>query len=344
MFGLDLTRSEWAALVAIVYLFLRVFCAVVRVIWWYVTDALRLPTPRPALALFTAVAVAVMCVATLSVATGWEMGGFRTIAFIVSAIAGFVLGMMFDMVVSIRLWTISDWLMSLRVPQSRERLLHGDAEVRLGASKRLGTLGSYARAAKPELVATTRGDDSAEVRSAAALALLHSITDPPDEDADLATELRPLLADSDPRVRTVGAAVQVTFHSTPVAELLPFLREGLTTDDPAVPGIAADALGRIGGEAAPAVPDLLAAALDEDNPNALAPEALGKIGDAAVPALIEILDRGQQHSALSAADVLGRMGTEARAALPALRKAATRKDPVGNTAQRAIKQLGGDIA
>jgi hypothetical protein len=345
MFGLELSRSEWAALGAIAFLFVRVLCAVGLVLWWYVTDAIRVSSPRFNLTMLTSIAVAVMCVSLLSITTDWPFRGFRIVVYIATAVVGLMLGFMFDLVVSIRLWKVSNWLTSLRVPQYRERLLHGDAEVRLGAAARLGQLGLYSRPARPELLAVVRGDESADVRTAAALAVLYSIPDPPDEDADLARELKPSLSDPDARVRTVAAAVQVTFRSTPPAELLPVLREGLKTEAAEVAGIAADALGRIGPDAAPAIPDLRDSAMGEANGNLSAPEALSKIGEAAIPALVEILERGESTCRWAAADVLGRMGPAARAALPALRKAAAEDDGMlGSAAKRSIKLLGGEIS
>jgi hypothetical protein len=256
MFGVELSRSEWAALVAIGFLFARVFCAVALVVWWYITDSIRVQTLRFGLTMLTSLAVAVMCVSLLSIATDWPFRGFRIVVYIATAIGGFFLGFMFDLVVSIRLWRVSNWLMSLRVPRYREQLLHGDAEVRKGAAERLAQLGLYSRPARPELLAAVRGDESADVRAVAALAVLYSIPDPPDEDADLARELKPSLSDPDVRVRTAAAAVQVTFQAAPPAELLPILREALKSDNPAVAQVAAGALGRIGPDAAPAIPDL----------------------------------------------------------------------------------------
>jgi HEAT repeat protein len=345
MLGLELTRSEWAAVAAIAYLAVRVACGVGLVLWWYASDSLRQTALRVELTLVTGVAVATMCVALLSIGTGWPLRGFRILLYIGTAAVGFMLGIAFDMVVSIRLWRMSTWLMSLRVPRYRERLLHGDAEVRLSAAKRLAALAGYSRAARPELLAAIRGDDAADVRTQSALAILYSIPDPPDEDAELAKEFRPALADADPRVRTIAAAVQTTFHTTPAADLLPILCAGLTTRDEETAGIAAEALGRLGAEAASAIPDLQASAMDRERGNLIAPEALAKIGETAIPALLVILEGGPPNSRSGAAEALGGMGSPARVALPALRLASEDKDEiVAGAAKRAIRKLGGEIA
>ena len=345
MFGLELSRSEWAALFAIAFLFIRFSCALVLVLWWYATDALREQSPRPALTFLSMIAVAVLCVSLVSILTGWEARGFRIVVFIAVAVAGLFLGMAFDILLGIRLLWLSNRLMARRVPQYRERLLHGDAEVRLGAAKRLAHLGLYSRPARPELLAAIHADESADVRATAALAVLYSILDSPDEDAELAREFRPALADPDPCVRTIAAAVQLTFRTAPAAELLPLLVGGLKTKHTEVAAIAADALGKIGPDAAPAIPDLKNAAMVAENANLSAPDALGKIGAAAIPALIEILEQGAVDCRWSAACALGEMGEPARVALPALRKvAAENNDMAGSAAKRAIKNLGGDIA
>jgi HEAT repeat protein len=287
-----------------------------------------------------------MCVAIVSVATDWPAAGARLVAYGATAIVGFFLGVMFDFAVEIRLWRVSDWLMSLRVPQYRERLLHGDPAVRQGAAEQLARLGPYARPARPELLAAVRADESADVRAAAIQAVWLSTPVPPaDEDADLPREARPALADADPRVRTVAAAILVGFDAARPDEVLPALCDGLKCDDLNTGGCAVVTLEKLGPAAEPAVGALKEAALRPENPNSGAPDALGKIGAPAVPALVEILERGDRFCKWSAADALAEMGEPARAALPALRKVAGDPDDmVQSAARNAIRKLGGDIA
>src|SRR5262245_43413981 len=127
MFGIELSRSEWAALIGVVYLALRILFTFGRVVWWYVTDSRRLTTKiRPELPLLTGIAVAAIMIGTLAAVTDWPLGGGRTIAYIGAAVIGFLLGIMLDFIIELRSWTVSAWLMSFRIPQYRERLLHGD--------------------------------------------------------------------------------------------------------------------------------------------------------------------------------------------------------------------------
>ena len=80
MFGLDLTASEWAAVIRAAYLAGRVLYGLSRVIWWYVTDARLVFTMHYYLALATGVAVAAMSVALLLIAVGIQPGDVRTAA------------------------------------------------------------------------------------------------------------------------------------------------------------------------------------------------------------------------------------------------------------------------
>ena len=345
MFGLELTQSEWAGLVAVAFLFGRVLFGVGRVVWWYATDARRVASPRFGVTLLCGVAVATMCVAIVSVATDWPPTGLRLFAYCAAAFGGFLLGIMFDFVISIRLWKVSDWLMSLRVPHYRERLLHGDPAVRQSAAERLAGLGPYARPARPELLAAMRADESADVRATAIQAVWLSTPIPPtDEDADLPKEARAAMGDADPRVRTVAAAILVGFKAATPEEVLPALCEGLKSEDANIAGCATNTLEELGPAAEPAVGALRDAALRATDPNSSAPVALGKIGAPAVPALIEILERGDRYCKRSAADTLAGLGEPARAALPALQKAADHPDDMVKTAAKsAIQKLGGHI-
>jgi HEAT repeat protein len=346
MFGLDLTRSEWAGLVAVAFLFGRVLFSVGRVVWWYVADSRRMASPRFGVTLLCGVAVATMCVAIVSVATDWPAAGVHLFAYGAAAVAGFLIGIMFDFVIEIRLWKVSNWLMSLRVPQYRERFLHGDPAVRQGAAERLAGLGEYARPARPELLAATRGDESADVRAAAIQAVWLSTPIPPiDEDADLPKDARAAMADPDPRVRTIAAAILVGFNAARPDEVLPALCDGLMCEDLNVTSCAAVTLEKLGPDAAPAIDALKAAALRASNANSSAPVALGKIGAPAVPALIEILERGDRFCTWSAIDALADMGEPARAALPALQKLVNHRDQMlQNAAKTAIQKLGGHIS
>src|SRR5207237_616387 len=166
MFGIELTRSEWAALVGVVFLLLRILFAVGRVVWWYATDSQRTPKHRPALPIVTGVA----------------------------------------------------------------------------ADQRLVGLGQAVRPAYPELLVVMRRDDSADVRAAAGEAILYSLVDPPEDDPEIPKEARGVLADPDLRVRTVAAALLLTFKAAPPADLLPVFCDGLLSEDENIRSVAATGL------------------------------------------------------------------------------------------------------
>jgi HEAT repeat protein len=146
--------------------------------------------------------------------------------------------------------------------------------------------------------------------------------------------------------------------AAPVPSRLDADRKALRATDPDLRRTAALRLGWLGGDAAPAVPDLVRALRDPDSvvahdaANALvrigppAAEALGKAlrdeapevrwrawvalfrmgpdAKAAVPALADRVRTAKSHQLrINAALILGRMGPDAKVALPALRAAAS---------------------
>ncbi len=340
MFGLEM--GELAALVGATYLALRALFALGRVVWWYAADARRFIAMRLWVPVLTGVAVALMAVALLSFAIGWPLRGAFVVAYLAAAFVGFMLGIAVDFVILIRLWRLSDWLMSLRVPRYREQLLYGDESTRLKAALQLTTLGPYARPARPELIAAFK-DESAEVRAAAATAVLHAIPEPADDDPELPKAARLLLTDPALPVRVNGAAILIAYNS-PSAEFLTVLCDGLKCKDINVSGLSSRGIGKIGPPAEMAIPALRESLFMLEEPNHEAIDALVKIGAPAVPVLIEVLERGDSTGKWSAARALGDMGEPARVALPALRKVANQPDSFAATAaKKAIEKLGGDI-
>ena len=340
MFGLAI--GELAALVGATYLALRVFFAVAQILWWYVTDSRRIIKYPPWSVLVTGVAVALMVVGLLSIAIGGMPRGIRIVAYLATAVAGFIMGIMVDFVIHIRKWRVSDWLMSLRVPHYREQLLYGDDSVRIGAAQRLTTLGAYARPARPELLAAFK-DESADVRAAAATAVLYSTSEPADDDVEVPAAARAMLNDPALPVRVYAAAILIAYDAPP-AEFLAILTEGLKCKDLNVATLTARGLGKIGPAAEAAIPALRDSVLVAEEPNHEAIDAMAKIGPPAIPALIEVLERGDSLARQTAAQALADMGEPARAALPALRKAANHSDiSVSTAARKAIENLGGDI-
>jgi len=341
MFGLE--KDEFAALAAATLLAARVLCSVGKVLWWYAADAPRVAKLHPLTPFLTGVAVALLAVALLSIATGWPLRGVRLVAYAAAALGGFVLGIVFDFTLDFRLYEISDRLMARRVPRYREQLLYGDSDSRIHAARQLASLGARTIPARPELLAAFK-DESAEVRAAVARAVLYSIPDPPDDDPELPKAARLLLADPDLTARVSAAAILVAYGA-PAAEVLPALCEGVKSADPNVGGDAASAIGRLGPAAESAIPALRESVLAQDSPNYSVLATLGKIGPAAVPVLVEVLERGDSTGKWMAANALAEMGEPARAALPALRKLTAHPDLTARAAaQTAIKKLGGDIS
>lgn len=340
---LGLRLGELLALFCAGYLVLRVLAKLAQVIWWYLADARRKPVANVYPQLLTSLAVAVISVGLLSIATGWPVQIPQIFAYLAAAIAGLFLGMIFDLILTFRFLDLSNYLMARRVPQYRERLLHGEDGARLFAAQQLLSLGRYAYPARPELLAALQAA-SAELRAEAAQALLYSIPEPPDDVAEVVRAARMLLADRELPVRVSAAAILVACNAPP-ADAIPVLCEGLTSIDPNFAGLAARALGRIGPAAEAALPVLRERGLDAEKPNCEAIDALGKIGSAAVPALIQILEQGNRDAAFAAVRALAEMGEPARPALPALRKLSIQnKALLSNEARKAIKNLGGDIA
>ncbi len=108
---------------------------------------------------------------------------------------------------------------------------------------------------------------------------------------------------------------------------VPHLVEAIVHTDSDTRAVVAEALGKIGADAAAAIPLLKEAIGDADlNVCARAVEALGQIGKKAVPVLIEALRSDNSFAATWAAAVLGRMGRNANQAIPFLVEALHHED------------------
>jgi hypothetical protein len=341
MFGLNLDVTEWAAAIGVAYIVLRLAYGVGRVIWWYITDSFRICRPVVFLPMFTGFAVAAMCIGLVGLATDIKPGITRQVANTVAGVIGFFIGLVFDFVIEIRLYRISNWLMSFRVSQYREQLINGDEEVRLAAARHLVGLGGYAIPARPELFGAFK-DKSADMRAAAVQAISNTITDPPaEDDTETPAATRAVLTDPDIRVRVYAAGILIVFKAATPAEVLPTLCEAVSLADDTA-SAAATVLYWMGPTAEPAIAALRDSVLLRSQPNVAAIDALGKIGAPAVPALVEILERGESTSKWHTARTLGNMGEAAREALPALRKAAAQPEAMlSSAARRAIAKLGG---
>lgn len=340
MFGLE--DDEFAVLVGASYLVLRVLAGASRVIGCYVVDSPYSIAARIWPQLLTGVMVALLAVGLLSMATGGIPQPFRVFAYLATAFLGSVLGGTFDLALDVQFYFVSTWLTATRIPQYRERLLHGDEVVRLDAAKRLSSLGCRALPARPELLAAIT-DESAEVRAAVSLALLVAVPDPPDDDVEVPKAARVLLSDRALPVRVHAAGILVAYGAPP-AKVLPVLCDGLKCEDANVSGLASRALGELGPAAESAIPALRESLLLPDQPNPEAIDALVRIGAPAIPVLIEALDRGDSTVKWGVVRALGNMGEPARAALPALRRLSIQRTMLTAEVKKAIRKLGGDVA
>lgn len=341
---LGLRIDEMLALSGAAFLIVRWLAFLVRIIWWYLTDRLRVVSSELTLHLLGSLAFMAMSLGLISLATGWPARGALLVVYLAAAFICFHMGFICDLIVSIRLWRFSHWLMARRLSQYREQLLHGEEQVRLRAAKQLASISRYSRPARPELIANFE-DPSPEVRAEAARAVLFSIPEQGDDDPAVLKSARSLLNDPALPVRVTAAAVLVACAAPPF-ELVPILCEGVGSSSSDTFLLASAALGQIGSPAAePAIGCLRDSALRAEHRNDGAVDALEYLGAAAVPALAEIADRGDPERARQAARALGTLGEPARTALPVLRKLATRQEEaaVQSAAKKAIRKLGGDI-
>jgi hypothetical protein len=342
MFGQNLNTTEWAGVMGVAYIVMRLAYGVGRVIWWYVTDSLRNNPPHVLLATFSGFAVAAISIGLVNLALDIKPGVLHSLVNTAAGIIGFFIGITFDFIIELRLDNISSWLMSFRVPRYREQLLDGDEVIRLGAAERLARLGPRASPARAELLGAFK-DKSADVRATAVKAVSHTLPDPSAEnDTETPRAARAVLTDPDIRVRVYAVAILLELKSATPAEVLPTLCEAVSITDEEIASTAASELYRMGPAAEPAIASLRDSVLVRAQPNLVSIDALGAIGAPAVPALVEILEHGAYNCKWHAANTLGTMGEAAREALPALRKVAA--DPnslLSTTARRAIAKLEG---
>ncbi|HEY7156218.1 MAG TPA: HEAT repeat domain-containing protein, partial [Gemmataceae bacterium] len=216
-----------------------------------------------------------------------------------------------------------------------------DPKTRLQAVETLAVLGPEARTAVPALIAALKDKDE-DVRGAAAKALSEVGPGLPEVVDALAR------ASKEPgmswptghalcRCGSAGfAVIEAAFaadgfrsglphavrHAPPNRAFLPILIAGLKEPDKDLRRDSARAVARLGPAAKEAVPALLAIMQkDEDEYIRIdAAEALVEVADpkVSVPALVELMRGDGWYSGRDAADLLGRMGTRARAAVPDL--------------------------
>lgn len=259
--------------------------------------------------------------------------GWRKFFAWAAVLPGLVVGVAFEMYFDwLQKRRIMTWLLSFRLPRFQKQLLSSDPLERAKAARAFFFMQRYAAPAVPDLI-TALKDESAEVRSQAALAIW-SIRP---ADPQVPAAMRPLLRDSDLRVRIAAAGVLVELGTANASEVLPALTEGLMhPDDQFADSIAAGALAKLGPAAAPAVPALQAALWDRQPPNV---GALDRIGEAGMQVLIAALTHPAASVREEAAFILGRKD-DAAAAVPALRAAlADEEENVRRAAAKALQQI-----
>lgn len=296
----------------------------------------------PWLVLLTGVVVAAGVVALVSRAVEAPLVA-RRVAQCAAGVGGFVLGMMFDMALSLQAWRVWRAMATRRVPTYRAALAHESAAVRRHAAERLGQLGDRARPALPELRAALKDADGG-VRAEACGAIANTIPiPPPTDDTETVSAVRPLLNDTELAPRVCACAVLLRFGAVPVEEAVPHLAAGLSEPDGPTHWAAALATQELGPRAEPLIPALRAAALEREPGSPWAVEALGAIGAPAVPVLTEVARRAPTVLKRSAARALGEIGPAARDAVPVLRELEKHQDSILQSAARtALRAIGSD--
>jgi len=152
--------------------------------------------------------------------------------------------------------------------------------------------------------------------------------------------LRLALRDGDPRARAEGAAALGRVGPDPTIDAPELVK---LLDDPHARFGAACALAGMGGDVgAPAVPSLILEVTSLFNPRAFeAQDALVQLGAAAVPELLKALQADDQDvfKFAKVATVLGRIGPEAKAAVPFLGDSLRSKQSIIRL--NAARALGG---
>lgn len=208
------------------------------------------------------------------------------------------------------------------------------AVVRRLAIETLGSIGAHADGAVP-LLAAKLADPDESVRRAAANALGKMAA----ESKAAVPQLRTALKDTSRLVRT-AAAVALIQADPPASEAVPVLLEAISdrSDMTAVP-MAYRAPARFSPTVVPAVLEFLKGASPARSPQRdvqkwvrtreAAIELLGRMGpnaQAAVPALTEALENKRTPHRREVTEALGLIGPDARAAVPALKSALEDQD------------------
>jgi HEAT repeat protein len=216
--------------------------------------------------------------------------------------------------------------------QLQRALADPDERRRTAAARALSRLGEQAAALVPDLVIAL-DDPSVAVRASAAWAL----GDVGAAGGPACGKLLKLLQEKDALVRA-GAAYALGGIAGPAPAAVPALVARLADADERVRWRVADALGKLGMDGSVVAP-LAALVADPGPARGLAAEALGRIGPAAGPAVTELIGAvsdARPDVRWRAVWALGRIGAAAAPAVPALRMVLT--DP--ELRWRAAEALG----
>jgi HEAT repeat protein len=224
------------------------------------------------------------------------------------------------------------------IPALRPLLDDPDAWLRWGAVDALGGIGPEARGAKTALIkALADPEYGVRHRAATALARLGA------NDAAVAEALARALKDPSAFVRVKAALALVKVDATRAQEAVAALRAALADADDG--GTAAAALGELGPAARDAAPALVALLKDRESWwRGTAAKSLGQIGaaDGVAPALLEALqDRDSLVRVRAAVALCGLERRYTQTAIPVLSTALQARDFAGSTArEEAAEALG----
>jgi hypothetical protein len=186
-------------------------------------------------------------------------------------------------------------------------LLSDDPKKQLAAAEALAAMGKSAKPALPSLLKAIPICNDEQIN-----ALIQQSLEKIGKDA--VPSLIHALKNKDENVRIVAARSLCTI-GTDARPALAALTGALADSQSAVAEAAAKALANFGPEAKSAVPALLSASRRSV---AAAEDTLLKLGKDAVPGLIEALGHRDADERDAAADLLGRIGPSAKAAIPTL--------------------------
>jgi len=165
----------------------------------------------------------------------------------------------------------------------------------------------------------------------------------PDRADEAVAALRGMIQDRQTRQAAVSALAGMGPDHAAVA--VPILREMLRDADISSRHQAINTLGQLGPAAKDALPEL-AELLTERQYGFMVANTLGRIGGDAVPALVKALESGDQQTQRAAVQALGQIGPDAAAAVPTLLKMLTAPDRSGSRqmVQFALQRIGPAVA